>query len=172
MEMSTHIDATGTPSVTVRQSAKAFIVESGRVLLVKERHADGTVFWTFPGGGLDAGETLHDALRRELDEELLCRARLTDRLGEFWYAHRSWQNTVSRCHVYRCEVDSPVIPNAREGIFDYRWVRPTDLPPGTLFPVRYTIEAELGGTEPGPSLPSDEWDVGTNLPFRIPSSGD
>lgn len=144
MEMSTHIGTTDTPPITVRQSAKAFVVESGHVLLVRERHADGTFFWTLPGGGLDGGETRRGALRRELHEELRCRASISDRLTDFWYVHSSWPNTVSRCHVYRCTVDLPVRPNPQEGIFDHRWVRPADIPAGTLFPVRHTIEERIG----------------------------
>lgn len=144
MEMSTYIDAAPTSPVTVRQSAKAFVTDAGDVLLVKERHADGRYFWTFPGGGLEGDETFRGALRRELGEELLCRASVSDRLTDFWYAHSSWPNTVSHCHVYRCAVDAPVSPNPREGIFNHRWVRPADIPARTLFPVRYTIERELG----------------------------
>ncbi len=40
----------------------------GQVLLVKQ--AAGKKLWTFPGGKLGRGETLQEALRREVKEEL------------------------------------------------------------------------------------------------------
>lgn len=40
--------------------------EAGRLLFVRER--GGT--WDLPGGGLEHGESLHEALRREFREEL------------------------------------------------------------------------------------------------------
>jgi len=42
-------------------------VHDGRVLLHRSEHDD---FWAIPGGRLEVGETLVDALRREMREEL------------------------------------------------------------------------------------------------------
>jgi 8-oxo-dGTP diphosphatase len=51
-------------------SARLVLLEDGRVLLARHRHADGRDFWCFPGGGVEAGETPVAAARREAREEL------------------------------------------------------------------------------------------------------
>lgn len=51
-----------------RVSLKAVILnEKGQVLVVKE---DGRDWWDIPGGGIDHGESIKDALARELREEV------------------------------------------------------------------------------------------------------
>lgn len=47
----------------------AIIKRTGRILLVKNRDKKGTERWTLPGGKVEKGETLYDALCREVLEE-------------------------------------------------------------------------------------------------------
>jgi ADP-ribose pyrophosphatase YjhB (NUDIX family) len=57
--------------VVIRKAVRAVLLDpDNRVLLVLFREPEtGATFWTTPGGGLDAGETLENGLRRELREE-------------------------------------------------------------------------------------------------------
>ena len=59
------------PVPTIRVGG--FVARGGRVLLVRQRRAaeaDGPGYWLLPGGGLRHGESLADALSREIREEL------------------------------------------------------------------------------------------------------
>jgi len=57
-----------TPPPLPRIRVAAVIVKDGQVLLVRHEK-DGQTYWLLPGGGVDAGETLHEALVREVREE-------------------------------------------------------------------------------------------------------
>ncbi len=58
-------------TIVVRAAARALVIDpDDRVLLVRFVFPEtGEEFWATPGGGLDPGEELEQALRRELREE-------------------------------------------------------------------------------------------------------
>ncbi|MFI2811699.1 MULTISPECIES: NUDIX hydrolase [Microbulbifer] len=77
---------------TYRLSAHAVITnELGEVLQLRATYADRN--WGLPGGALDPGETIHEALLRECREELGREVRI-DYLSGVYY-HR-----VYRSHVF------------------------------------------------------------------------
>jgi 8-oxo-dGTP diphosphatase len=60
----------------MRQRVAAVILRDEKVLMVRERaltatgRHDGVEYWTLPGGGVEPGESLEEALRREVAEEV------------------------------------------------------------------------------------------------------
>jgi len=52
----------------IRNSAKALIIKDGKMLATKIKDKDD-VFYIMPGGGQESGETLEEAVRREVEEE-------------------------------------------------------------------------------------------------------
>lgn len=52
-------------------TVKGIVIYQGKILILKrvKPSSDGLGFWELPGGGLEYGETPHEALKRELREE-------------------------------------------------------------------------------------------------------
>lgn len=47
----------------------AIVVDGERILLIQRGHPPGEGLWSIPGGRVELGETLPEALRREIQEE-------------------------------------------------------------------------------------------------------
>ena len=52
----------------MRHRAGIVLIEDGKVVLI-ERHRAGLHYFTFPGGGVEDGETVEEAAIREMKEE-------------------------------------------------------------------------------------------------------
>jgi 8-oxo-dGTP diphosphatase len=86
------------PSYYVRHAARAVIADDdGNIALIYAKQRN---YYKLPGGGIEEGEDIHEALRREIMEEIGCNATIGDELGtvEEW---RDFQemHQISHCFV-------------------------------------------------------------------------
>lgn len=83
--------------------------EGGRILLVRQQKG-GRSYWLLPGGGLNYGEKLSDAIERELTEELGLRVT---RIGRLIWCSDTLAPDQSRHLVNLCfegEVEGDPVP--------------------------------------------------------------
>ena len=108
------------PTVTV---AVGVIYRDG-LILIDKRKPDGLLggLWEFPGGKKEPGESLRDALHREVREELGIRIEVK---RSFMVVHHAYSHFRVRLHVFECAFVSGK-PRCRS-CTAFKWVRPSDL---------------------------------------------
>lgn len=74
----------------------AAVIQEGKWVLIDKRKASGLLggLWEFPGGKLDEGETLEQAVVREIREELGVEVRVGKKLGEYAHAYTHFRVNV------------------------------------------------------------------------------
>jgi A/G-specific adenine glycosylase len=77
------------------------VVWRGKRLLIDQRPEEGLLggLWEFPGGKVEEGETLEDALLREIREELGIRVRVLGPLATVQHAYTHFRITL---HAFEC----------------------------------------------------------------------
>jgi ADP-ribose pyrophosphatase YjhB (NUDIX family) len=70
---------------------RVMVIEKGQLLLVKPAYLD---YWTLPGGGVERGETLDQAARREVWEEAGVRLGPLELLGAYDNFHEGKRDYV------------------------------------------------------------------------------
>ncbi len=103
----------------------AVIVHQGR-LMIARRPEKGLLggLWEFPGGKLEAGESLLDCLRREIHEETGADIEVGELLGVYQHAYTHFRVTL---HAFWCSLNNGKLPQALEAS-ELRWVEPAELP--------------------------------------------
>lgn len=103
--------------IIFRNSAKAIIVQDGKVLLLQKQHPGSAAFTVFPGGGQEPGETLPEALKRECIEEVGAQVQVGELL--FVREYRSWEHefddpnkpTHQLEFFFLCSLEAPLDPS-------------------------------------------------------------
>lgn len=104
-----------------RMSSHAVITnQEQQILLLKATYADCT--WGLPGGGLDKGETIHDALKRECLEELGCDIKIDYLSGVYYHSAVN-----SHAFIFKCVLNPSQSIQLSHEHSEYRWFNLTDL---------------------------------------------
>ena len=115
------------------------VVKQGRVLLVRRGRAPLLGEWSIPGGALKVGETLEEALRRELQEETGLEITPLELVEVLDRIVRDDDGRTRYHYVlidYLCRLDSsgPQAPCAASDVSECRWVTPAELAQYRLHP--------------------------------------
>lgn len=128
----------------VRNSLKALIIRDGKVLAIKLRDAEGD-WYTLPGGGQEAGETFHEALRRECREEISAEIEIGELrfIREYIAKNHEFANFEPDVHqvefMFECKLAEghvPVIGHVPDSTqFDVEWLEIARLDSYRLYPL-------------------------------------
>lgn len=103
--------------------AAAIIRRSAHILLTRRKPgAHLANLWEFPGGKLEPGESLKDALQRELREELGIDVTVGD---EYYSTVHHYSSKSVALHFFNCTIIQGE-PRAID-VAEFRWVRPSEL---------------------------------------------
>ena len=117
--------------------------EAGRVLLIQHTYVHG---WHLPGGGVEKGETAHEALERELVEEAGVRLAGPPLLLGVYSNARVFRG--DHVLIYRVDMWEACPQTSRGEIHCIDWFAPDALPDGVTDGTRRRIEEALGARAP------------------------
>ena len=100
------------------------IDQDARILLIRRARPPSVGAWTLPGGRVQAGETLEEAIVREVHEETALETRVVDRLGPVTIAR---EGMVYEIHEHVLVPVGGSVPRAGDDAADARWVLRADL---------------------------------------------
>ena len=126
----------------------AAIVTNGTVLCAQRGPGKSLAgYWEFPGGKVEAGETLPQALQRECMEELAVKLDVRDR---FMQVEHKYPDIFIRLTLFHCVI-SEGVPQALEHNA-LRWIHPSETKNFTFCPADADILKEIdrvyGGSKP------------------------
>ena len=124
--------------------AQAIVInEAGEVLLVRHGYRPG---WHFPGGGVEWGEALEEALARELYEETMVEITGPTRLHGIFTNFKKFKGDHIGVYIVK-EWQQPQLPEPTHEIKEIGFFPPDALPEGTADGTRNRL-AEIFSDQP------------------------
>jgi ADP-ribose pyrophosphatase YjhB (NUDIX family) len=125
--------------------------DAGRIALVRHTYIAG---WHLPGGGVERGETLWQAIAKEMREEAGVKLTARPRLFHVYANERKFRGDHIALFIIRdwqaCD------PEPGEEIAEIAWFSPDDLPAGTSPATAARIREVTGALDP-----PDDWSPAT-----------
>jgi 8-oxo-dGTP pyrophosphatase MutT (NUDIX family) len=117
--------------------------EAGQILLIRHTYVHG---WHLPGGGVERGETVEEALARELVEEAGVVMQGRPSLISIYSNHPIFPG--DHVLIYRVDEWSACRPTSRGEIEAVEWFSPDALPHGVTRGTRRRIEEAVSREPP------------------------
>lgn len=102
----------------------AVIIKSEKILCAQRGLTKTLAYkWEFPGGKVEDGEVPHEALQREINEEMLCKVEVGDQVEHTVY---EYDFGIVHLTTYYCTLieGDPVLTEHQE----IKWLSPKELP--------------------------------------------
>lgn len=117
-----------------RFSVHAVIANAeGKILQLRSTYGDGS--WGLPGGGVEPGETIHEAITRECKEELGVNVLVSHMTGLYYHKHYN-----SQVCIFRCELPDGVDICLSSEHSAFKWFEPSELSHVQQLRVRDALE--------------------------------
>ena len=120
--------------------AAAAIITKGDLFLITKRMARSPMghCWEFPGGKIEAGETVEECIVRECREEIDVTVKPLRRVKDLWYDYPH-----GRIHLYfvLCELVSGTLRAVE--CSDFRWIKVEEFPKFEFPPADVGVIEEL-----------------------------
>jgi 8-oxo-dGTP diphosphatase len=104
-------------------AVSAAIFRDGKILLVRRARSPGKGFYSLPGGRVEFGESLHEAVHREVDEETALKIEIVDLAGwrEVLPGTSGGGHYLIMSFAARWIAREPVLNDEHD---DFRWLAP------------------------------------------------
>ena len=125
----------------MQKKVSAGIVQyNGKILIAQRIHGKSLAYkWEFPGGKIEAGETLEDSVKRELQEELHLSVKVGKLFMETSYDYGDFSISLNTFWA-ESETDKIDYMDSHEQV---KWVLPQDLKKYDFAPADKEIIAKL-----------------------------